>query len=469
MFSLASALLLTSLLHAQSPAKPSVDVRDEIPKGQIVEKVVCAADASQSYALYLPSNYSSQHLWPVLYAFDPVARGRLPLEHFKDAAEKYGWILVGSNNSRNGPMRVAFDAGQAIWKDTHERFAIDERQTYFAGFSGGARVAVTIAGNCRDCAAGVITCGAGFPAEIKPSQAIRFVVFGTTGLDDFNFPELKELGEALTKTGVPNQIEAFSGRHEWPPTSLAVEAIEWLNLQAIKRKAREPDGEFIERVWQQRLQQAKAAEESKQFYEAYQTYADMVPTFKGLRDVDEAERRLDELRAMRDVKQALSDEREQIQRQRKLERQINDLIFERERNPEDFNIGSSLSALLARLQKSAKAEKDTGDRRIARRVTEGLFVLFFEQGRDLMNLKRYDDAVKKLALAAEIAPDRPNVFVALASGYALQGDKKKSLQNLKVAVAKGFADRAAIVNNKAFDSIRAEPEYLHLIERLTTP
>src|SRR6185503_8624071 len=73
---------------AQSP-------KEEIAKGVVVEKVVCRADPAQSYALYLPSNYDPSRQWPILYGFDPGARGRLPVTQFKDAAEKYGWIVVG--------------------------------------------------------------------------------------------------------------------------------------------------------------------------------------------------------------------------------------------------------------------------------------------------------------------------------------------------------------------------------------
>ena len=105
-----------------------------VPKGQIVEKVICLNDPNQSYALYLPSNYSPDRKWPILYAFDPRARGKLPLERFKEAAEQYNWIVVGSNNSRNGPLQLAVDAWNAIVKDTHERFAIDDNRVYATGF-----------------------------------------------------------------------------------------------------------------------------------------------------------------------------------------------------------------------------------------------------------------------------------------------------------------------------------------------
>src|ERR1044071_9914183 len=84
-------------------AAPAVAQTESIPKGQIVERIDALNDASQSYALYLPSNYTPDRKWPVLYAFDPGARGRIPVERFKEAAEKGGWSPRGSNNLPNRP------------------------------------------------------------------------------------------------------------------------------------------------------------------------------------------------------------------------------------------------------------------------------------------------------------------------------------------------------------------------------
>jgi predicted esterase len=465
-------LILWVTAHpAIRPADSPVDSvhlsASELPTGQTIDKVICAADATQSYALYLPSKYTPDKKWPILYAFDPGARGKLPLDRFKEAAERYGWILAGSNNSRNGPMSKSLDAAKALWKDTHERFAIDEQQTYVTGFSGGARVAIFLASACRDCVAGVIACGAGFPPEIKPSPSIHFALFSTAGTEDFNFPELKELGEALTKAGVINHFEVFSGRHEWPSATVTEKAIEWMELQAFKTGARARDENLIDQLWRKQLHQADAAQDLQKIYEAYEAYAGLADTFRNLREVAEVERRANELRSTREVKQAISDERREISRQRELERQINDLIYQRERNSEDTDAGPRLAALLQELRKSAKAEPDSSERRVARRVIEGQFILFFEQGRDLaQQQKRYDEAVKKLVVATELAPDRAGVLVMLASAYALQGDKKKALQSLKTAIDKGLSDRSTITDNHAFDSLRNEPLYLQLLEKI---
>src|SRR3954468_5338418 len=47
---------------------------EEDLRGKLVEKVICAADPAQSYALYVPSAYTQDKNWPVIYCFDPGAR-----------------------------------------------------------------------------------------------------------------------------------------------------------------------------------------------------------------------------------------------------------------------------------------------------------------------------------------------------------------------------------------------------------
>src|SRR5947207_5902696 len=275
------------LLLSLSPPAQATQQANAIPQGQIVEKLECLNDSSQSYALYLPSNYTPDRKWPILYALDPGARGKTPVERFKEAAEKYGWILAGSNNSRNGPWSRAADAWSAMTKDMQQRFSIDDDRVYATGMSGGARTALQIAQLCQDCLAGVIASGAGFPAGLAPSTSMHFLFFGTTGTDDFNFSELKSLDVPLTKAGIIHRIEVFDGRHEWPPSSVATDAVEWMELHAIKAGKRTRDDAFINTIWQQTVKRAETLEASKKYYEAYEIYLGLAESFKGLRGFGE--------------------------------------------------------------------------------------------------------------------------------------------------------------------------------------
>ena len=100
-------------------------------------------------------------------------------------------------------------------------------------------------------------------------------------------------------------------------------------------------------------------------------------------------------------------------------------------------------------------------------MLDGQFVSLVERGRAVLEAgKNYEEAVRIFRLATEVAPERANAFYFLAWAYKGTGDRKKSLRALQTAVDKGFADVTALVNNKAFDSIRDDPQYQKIISTL---
>ena len=199
-----------------------------LPPGQIVDRVPCQKNDHQTYALYLPSTYSSTRSWPILYCLDPGARGRVPVERFAEAAEKFGFIAAGSNNSRNGPLGPVQEAIQSLVEDTTARFSIDPKRVFAAGLSGGARVALKWAENGQ--IAGVVACSAGFGKPELPKR-IPFTVFATAGVDDFNYHEVYAMSRDLARRGVSNRFAAFDGGHEWLPASAARDALAFFSGQ----------------------------------------------------------------------------------------------------------------------------------------------------------------------------------------------------------------------------------------------
>jgi predicted esterase len=187
--------------------------------------VSALADARQSYAVYVPSKYDPSRRWPVLYCLDPGARGWVPVERFAQAAEAEGFLVFGSNNSRNGPVMAAREAIEAMWRDTHHRFAIDDARAYAAGHSGGARMALewAMAGGV----AGVVAGGAGFGRSPLPER-IPFAIFFAAGTEDFNGPEIFEQSAALARAGRQRWHE-FEGGHEWLPAEAAHDALRFLS------------------------------------------------------------------------------------------------------------------------------------------------------------------------------------------------------------------------------------------------
>lgn len=132
-----SSKAIILLLSILMPAISNGISAEDFETGKIIDRVTTLADSAQSYALYLPSNYNRERNWPLLFTFEPGARSEIPLTLFKEAAEQYGYIVVCSNNLRNGPWKPILKAMKAVWSDVLNRFPLDFNRIYTAGFSGG--------------------------------------------------------------------------------------------------------------------------------------------------------------------------------------------------------------------------------------------------------------------------------------------------------------------------------------------
>jgi dienelactone hydrolase len=281
-----------------------------LPPGTVIQDVRCLADPSQGYALYLPSGYTSARVWPVILAFDPGARGRTPVERYQAAAEQYGFIVAGSNNSRNGPMDASARAVSAMSADIGQRFAADPKRVYAAGMSGGARVAFATAISSRGIA-GVIASSAGYH-DGKMRRSVPFPVFATAGTDDFNHLEMRMLDRELT---TPHRLVIFEGGHTWLSSDLATQGVEFMVVHAMKSKLTPREDAVLDRIFAKWLAAADAMTARKDQYVALQGIA---RDFEGLRDVAAVARRAEALGREREVRDALKRERDEDVREEQL-------------------------------------------------------------------------------------------------------------------------------------------------------
>lgn len=443
--------------------------QDEIPKGSIIERVVCITDPTQSYALYLPSDYSPQKKWPVIYAFDPDARGNVPVKLYQEAAEKYGYIVAGSYNSQNGMQTAALqNAISKLIGDTRSRFSIDEKRVYATGFSGGARVATRVASSCSGCIAGVIACGAGFPSDITPTSATSFVLYGTVGIDDFNFPELKRLDDKLDAINVPHRIATFSGGHEWASSSLLVQALEWIEIQAMRAGRKAHDDLFIDAEWKKRIELAHAQENEKKLFDAFETYRSMIADFKGLKEIAECESKMRALRETKEVKQALKDEQEQLTEQLDIAKRIIDLGATMLEVPSKRSSTlKDMRVIIENLRLKAKLNDDSRERRIARRAIRQVLAQTYEAAMfAYLPNQQYDVALANLEVAALIVPDSWRIPFEMARAFSMIGEKKKAILSLQNAIEKGLTDPTVIEDQKDFANIRNEGAFRLTVERL---
>ena len=351
-----------------------VSTSQDLSRGTIIDAVTCAADPAQSYALYLPSTYSPDRTWSVLMGFHPSGRGRAIVETYQAAAEQYGYIVAGSNNSRNGPWSVSIAAVRAMSGDLARRFSIDAERVYLTGHSGGARLAMQVALDSPNIA-GVIASSAGY-ADSRPRASLRFAVFGTTGTEDFNYIEMRMLERKLKS---PHHLAVFTGGHTLPPSAVALEAIEWMELQAMKSGRRSRDDVLINALFEKRQRQVAASTEVTSTVRLLEA---LVSDFGGLHDVAAETARLAGLVQQPEIKRALARERAADDDEARVVNEIIDLEAELEHVERRAHALGQLRDRLSRWARVANGEAASPERSRARRVLRAITAGAAERVRD---------------------------------------------------------------------------------------
>jgi predicted esterase len=462
-------LFAAFILLAGVAAGPAL--AQEFEKGKIIQSVACLGAPGQSYALYLPSAFDPQEKWPVLYLFDPAARGVAGVEAFRDAAEDFGWMLVGSNNSRNGPLEASAYAAMELWSDTQKRLPVDEHCVYAGGFSGGARLASIFPQLIGRAVAGIIGCGAGLSSGLRTSDLTAGGYFGLTGLADFNYEEMKNLDLAFDPSGIPHRFLFVEGGHDWPDPRSCARAVGWLELTAMKAGFRPKVEATAEAVIDRELAEARSFEEAGRVFWA----ADMLEAARrlaeGLRDIPGLAARIESLRSRPEYGQFVSTESKRDKRAADFR-----ALFGRAFGTVENETRSRVAVVMVlkelgigSLQKEAKSKKTLEDRSLASRL---LFDFSFAAQSRAMEFYSRGDLVRSAAcldLAIEACeeglPREKSLYLNRACIAAEMGDKQRALEFLATAVDKGLSDVEVLDTTKALDSIRDTTRFREIMER----
>jgi predicted esterase len=256
----------------------------EFENSKIYPSIACSADTNITYALFLPPDYDQGKPCPLLILFDPRGSGLLPVNLFNSEAGKNGFIIAGSNNSKNG---MDFEQTTAIYRkmlaDITKRFNIEKKAIYLSGFSGGSRVAgavaITEAG-----IAGVVGCGAGLPA-INRNPVGPFSYLAVVGNQDFNYTEIRQLDAMLESAHYQHHLLVFDGIHQWPPKELLPDIFTWLRFDAMRQKALPADRNEINQFIEKNDKIAGELAADKQFQAQNAVYIKMLHYLQGLTDV----------------------------------------------------------------------------------------------------------------------------------------------------------------------------------------
>jgi tetratricopeptide (TPR) repeat protein len=446
----AALLLLATSLSAAEP-------------GTLTRSVVTRADPKQTYALYLPSTYDGVRKHPVLLVMDPSSNGPAAAEIFRPAAEEYGWIILSANGTLSGDGDANESAAQAMVPELNH-YPVMPGRVYAAGFSGTAILAWQI-GIATGVLHGVIGCGGRNVREVPPAQ-FSFAHYGFAGDADFNNREMREVDALLEEAGKVHRFEEFSGEHRWLTPELAIDAVGWMELVAMKDGRRPKDEALIAKLHAHDAAAAAALEASGKKLQAARRYRAVAATF------DSAEARAAAARLEKDPA---------VIRDRKEEAKWDEF----ERNFHTHVLGN-VRALFARIreddlgQTQARLSRELRVAELKRRATrpgyEGLTgrrllnVIYgqtaFRLINDLFAQREYSLAAITAGVATEIHPERWASWYNHAAALARAGNAKAALASLEKAVEVGFRNAKQLAADEDFASLRGSERYEALLAKL---
>ncbi len=424
--------------------------------GKVHENTTLKGTPDYSYALYLPKGFPGDKTWPVIVMFDPHGDGLLAVTRYSGIAEKYGYILFGSNNSKNGlPVDETNRIMAAIFSEVRN-YPVDTGRIYAAGFSGGSRVASRAAMFRKD-VRGVIGCGGGLPSGEQP-PSYSFDYFGIAGTADFNMTEMVQLDEAFNQMGLRHFIATYPGTHAWPPSGMMEDGILWHQFNAMKDGRVPKEGAMIKLFRDSVTVRLKRARSPENYLREAYLLREAISFLNGLVPIDQYRQELAATEGSARYKKQLEAYERIITKEKEEQQEMIVALFS---NDLDW----WKNKLRNFSQRTAKYT-DPEDTLMVARLKAYLSLLCYSNATAAMKQNEHEMANRIVTIYAMADPSNPepNYLSAVLRSWA--NDSTACFDELNTAISKGFSDKGRLMQQREFESYRKSPRFFDLMQNM---
>ncbi|MBN2682650.1 MAG: hypothetical protein JXR58_09085 [Bacteroidales bacterium] len=389
----------------------------QFPVDSVIRGVKSPSNGNYSYSLYFPVSYNSDSASPVVLIFDPHAKGHYPVSMYRKIANKYGFVLMASENSRNGlSLPEVNQIVSSIYSDAKNLVNINSKAIFAMGFSGGARTAGLLSQN-YDIKA-VIACGAGFET---PNQKLNNYMIGIAGDEDFNFMELNAM---LFYNPDNANLIVFEGKHEWPDEASVEAAFASLdNLFVKNNNAAKLEESFI---FLKMLAETRYKEANPFYRNLFLNL--LTKTLKNHKDFEQI------LEMLNNSLQEIKENRDRLQKSFGEEMQKQQKFSEAFINEDITWWRKSLQEL----EKNIKFESDFFVVKMNKRLKAYLGILAFSYCSKAISTKQIEAAEIFLEIYQLLEPENPDVFFYKAKFFILKKDELSAKTALEKSIKLGL-------------------------------
>ncbi len=422
--------------------KPIEVIAPIVEAGRIYDRIT---KSNSSYSVYFPKNYNEKEKYPAIIFLDPHGHGKFPLEKYESLADKFRFLLIGSNDSKNGMnIEQCIKFAGDLLNETSTNLPGFKHQISLAGFSGGAKVALVAANTISGFNSGIY-CGAAFPAG---SIQINIPLLAIAGRHDMNYTEVRNFNQSIDKSSMSHALVEWNGKHEWPDTSIFEHAFYWNLFTSMRNKIIDKNDSIIG-AYKKKMEGAIIHE--KNVLERALFIQEEIEMLKEIYPINDYQNKLISILNSTQFKQAKKNQ-ELI------------LAYEDQQKMEFANAFENREILWwnNQIQKLNEDKNNESNQRLLGYIS--LAAWSYSSKSVAINNAAF--ALKALQIYKLADPENPEQAFITACLYSKNGKQDSAIYFLKEAVTLGFDDRSKIENEKDLFPLHGRGDFLEVIGKM---
>ncbi len=433
--------------------------------GTVTDSLPILGLPDANYSLYLPSDFSNEKRWPIIFVFDIEGRNNATTNLFRSAAEEQGYIVASPNmDLRSQPIDSIVKKATMFVQNVVSLVPVNSDLVYAAGLGNGAQLASSLP-LIFNKINGIMAVGNSFvnPKYIDKTRPYMFV--GLAGRKDYMIYEMEKYLKFYDKIDFPANIYYFDGKeNEWPESPVISNATSSFTLNAIRNNLREADKDFINSMYQKELDYIQALRRQRHFYMAFVKLERMIEKFEDFgykEELEEFAKSLKREKAFksqrRDFKKAISYEKfQQDEYEFLLQSDVMAVNFQ--------NIG--WWALQIDELEKLKESTDEFKANVAYRLHGYLDFLSKREFKAVTQSKApLDRKIFVSVLRTAIDKDDPEAYLKIIGLASADGDKETALLYLEDLLKTGFSDMEELYDIEGALDLQFTEEYNAIIKK----
>ena len=434
-------------------------------KGAAVDSLPINDSIAESFAMYLPSNYSEDKKWPIVFVFDPKGRGINSARLFSQAANEQGYLIAASNNiAEKDSLITNLEIASRLLQKVLPSFPIDENRVYTAGLMEGALVASALPAVYPKIKGILVVEDIWMNKEFLTKNNNNQTIVGFASYKSAAYNNFKESFNIFKILDYKKFVYNYENEAMWPSAKLISHGLGTFTLQAMLDGSQLKDPEIINNLFESELATAESWRRQLKFYNAYELLELMREKYKYFDKKDEIRDLQKEIRREAIYKEQRSQYNSAKIKEQDLRYQYSYLIEEDLTSKSFENIGWWVQQF--KETDSLKNSKIVAEAEMGYRLVDYLQTYTKKRFEELKIAKAGIDRLILISILRTVFDKQnPEGYFSIISLSAQDGDYYTALLYLEDLLKTGYNELEKLYDIPGTLDLKLSPEFNELVKK----